>query len=452
MRVGIFILFVWALTGCGGSDDSRLTGCLAEGGRQQLAGIMQDWYFWNDETAQLNKYNNLNPNRYSDAEALLDFLRYQPAQFDRYFSYITTPQEEQAFYNEGEFVGFGVSLARIGNSSDIRVTQVYANSPAAAAGFERGFRLWRINGRTISQIDFNEGVNAALGPADVGVTRTLTMLDRTGNELPPVSLTKAVVSIDPVPIVNIIEDDLGNPVAGYIFLRTFINTAMPDLRAAFALFAQEQVGSVIVDLRYNGGGLISVAEVFADLLAGPGNVDNVFYELQHNSARAAQNFIDNFGSETNAINLDKVIFITGNGSASASELLINGLAPYFAGGDKDIAVVGSPSYGKPVGQYAFDFCAGEYRLRAVSFKIANVLGEGDYFNGLPVDCPAADGLLSPLGNQNEAALSAALDYLQNGSCGAGVAIARSADGVTDKAAVVNMITGGKVWQREAGAF
>ena len=101
--------------------------------------------------------------------------------------------------------------------------------------------------------------------------------------------------------------------------------------------------------------------------------------------------------------------IATRGSASASEAIINGLRPYM-----DVKVVGDTTYGKPVGQYGFDFC--EKVLYPVAFLVTNARGEADYFNGIPADCAAADDVDHALASPQEASLAEALYVVRNGRC------------------------------------
>lgn len=448
-------MLVQLLSACGGSGGTPPSkfelntpeACFSGSGKAEVLDIMQDWYLWNDEAGQFNKYRDVDLREFEDAAALLSFLRYQPGEFDRGFTYITTPEEEEAFFGEGQFVGFGFSMVRIGN--EIRFSQVFGNSPADAAGFERGYRLLEINGRSITQIDAAEGLAGALGPANVGYSLIFTVENTAGVELPPVELSKALVSIAPVPLVTYMQDSAGNDVA-YVLFNTFISSASEALRFAFDDMGVTSggVSRVVIDLRYNGGGLVSVSEVLASLLAGPGRVGDIYTVHRFNSARATE--FDTsvpFHSEPEALTLEKIVFITSEGSASASELVINGLEPYFS--DIELALVGSATFGKPVGQFGFDFCDENFRLRAVTFKSVNANGEGDYFDGLPVDCAAEDDISNPLGNPNEASLAAALEYMGTGSCpvssAPGVGISR----VEPKA---RPVTGPGLAQQYAGAF
>ena len=114
-------------------------------------------------------------------------------------------------------------------------------------------------------------------------------------------------------------------------------------------------------------------------------------------------------SKPQALALTRLVVIATRGSASASEAIINGLRPYM-----EVKVVGDATFGKPVGQYGFDFC--EKVLYPVSFLVTNARGEADYFGGIPADCAAADDVDHPLASPQEASLAEALYVVRNGRC------------------------------------
>ena len=103
--------------------------------------------------------------------------------------------------------------------------------------------------------------------------------------------------------------------------------------------------------------------------------------------------------------------ITTRSSASASELIINALRPYMP-----VTVVGDTTYGKPVGQYSFNFC--DKVLVPVSFSLKNVNNEGDFFNGIAADCAAPDDITHQLGDPAEASYAEALTVIRTGACSA----------------------------------
>jgi len=115
----------------------------------------------------------------------------------------------------------------------------------------------------------------------------------------------------------------------------------------------------------------------------------------------------------------RIAFITTGGSASASEMTVNAMKPWA-----EVAIVGSDTYGKPVGQSAFDLgnrC--DLRLRLVTFRGINRDGEGDYYDGLastlPFACAAGDDLSRPMGDPAEDSTAEALVWLGTGGCSPG---------------------------------
>lgn len=453
---GFFILI---LSACGDSNDTGLfnntfqnySNCPVGTEKQEVLDIMQQWYYWNDVAEQSDKYHNIDLSDYADGFHLLNHLRYRPSSHDRGFSYISLPEEDTAFFEEGQYIGYGIGLSPVTAYGEIYITQVFAGSPAADAGVERGYRIVSINGRNILNIVSYEGINSALGADQTGISREFVFADRNGTELTPVILSKEIVTIDAVPLASIIRDGGGNTIAGYLLFRTFVSSAEDDLRSAFATFASEGVDTLIVDLRYNGGGLISTSEVLASLLAGPGNTGNIYANLEYNSARAADNDTSlSFSAEANAITLSSIVFITTRNTASASELVVNGLAPYFTN-PNEVVTIGSRTYGKPVGQSGFDFCNDSLRLRAVTFKSSNVNDDSDYFNGLPATCAATDTYNALLGDENESMLAAALDYVNSGLC-TSVTSTRSIQSADADNSTIRYLTPETAAQEYAGAY
>jgi C-terminal processing protease CtpA/Prc len=273
------------------------------------------------------------------------------------------------------------------------------------------------NIRSVSSILESGGPAAlvdALGPDTAGVTRVLQYRDPANVER-TVTVTKSVFVLDPV------SDRYGAKVvqrhgrrAGYINLRTFIDTAEPDLRAAFANFKAQGVTELIIDLRYNGGGLISVAELLGNLMAG-GRDGQVFGYVTYRGSKAGGNETVTFDEQPESIAPTKVAFLVTGDTASASEMVINGMLPYLG---ENMALVGANTYGKPVGQIPLDQPGCDDRLRAVALRIENANRQGDYYNGLaqivPVTCRASDGRRRQLGDPDEAMMVEAFNWLKAG--------------------------------------
>jgi hypothetical protein len=233
-----------------------------------------------------------------------------------------------------------------------------------------------------------------------------------------VSVTKAEYELDPVSDrygVKILDD--GGKKVGYINLRTFIvNSANQQLRDAVQQLRAQGITEVILDFRYNGGGLVSVAELLGDLL-GADKVGQLYSRTTFRASLASNNETKNFATQAQAIAATKIAVIGTGSTASASELVANAFIPYLG---NNTALIGSNTYGKPVGQIARDRDACDDRLRVVAFQTENRDGGSNYYTGLASaygrTCRAADDIFTQLGDPNEASVKAALDFLGGRAC------------------------------------
>ena len=109
------------------------------------------------------------------------------------------------------------------------------------------------------------------------------------------------------------------------------------------------------------------------------------------------------------LNLNRIFFIVSSGTASASELLVNSLKPYM-----EVILLGpGKTHGKPVGY--FPVPVGSWYILPVSFYTVNKNGEGKYYNGLPLNGQASDGLDKDWGDLSETSLASAINYISTGS-------------------------------------
>ncbi len=390
--------------------------------RQDFAdAVLNEWYLFPDLLAQVNRASFTNLDDYLDA-------RVAPARAagrDRFFTFATSIAEENAFFNSGASAGFGVRLFYDTANRRLFVIEAYETGSGFAAGLDRGSEITAIgtsagNLQPVTNLFASGGAQAvanALGPSNGGVTRVLRFVQPGGATIER-SITKTDFALDPVSdrYGALILND-GPRRVGYINLRTFaVADAGNQLRAAFGQFAAQGVRELIIDLRYNGGGLVDVADTFGDLM-GQGRVGQVWSRTVLRPSKAAENETRLFRTEPNAIAPTRVAVITTDASASASELVANSLIPYVGNG---LALVGANSFGKPVGQFAFDRSECDLRVRAVTFRTVNANDQGDYFNGLasvmPNTCRAGDDLTRPLGDPAETSIAAALDFLAGRAC------------------------------------
>jgi C-terminal processing protease CtpA/Prc len=363
------------------------------------------WYLWNDLLpADINIANYASPEElvyevtttFGPKDSLGNPI-------DRW-SFVRSLEADQQYFGEGKYEGFGFSWREEGG--DMRIVGVFAGSPADAAGIERGQTVITLNNRSYADIVASEGIGAFF---DDNRTVEFAVREIDGTTI-TTQVTKAIVTITPVTQWRTIPLEGGAPPVGYMEFRTFVSTANPVFDQVFADFVAAGVQDVIIDLRYNGGGLISTAELLGDYLGGFANDGLVFSQTEFNADRAAaNNSTSYFSRRGNSIDITRFIVIASGSTASASELVTNSLIPYA-----DVWIVGDNTYGKPVGQVGIAFC--DKILRPTSFRTTNANGDGDYFEGLPVNCPAADILEIPVGDISDPNVVAALSISQTGSC------------------------------------
>ncbi|MBA4044011.1 MAG: peptidase S41 [Erythrobacter sp.] len=452
-RTALSFVLALSLVACGGGGSSGGGGGPVAGGgtptptppisaacsvrmQQDFADqVLNDWYLFPDLLAAAN------PANFNSVQSFLD-ARVAPARQqgrDQGFTFATSIAEETALINSGSSAGFGIRLSFDNTNRRVFVVEAYEGANGLAAGLDRGSEITAIgttsaNLQSVSSLMASGGPQAvvnALGPSDAGVARVLRFVQPGGATVER-SISKTDFALDPISDrygVTILND--GGRRVGYLNFRTFIVAdAAPQLRQAFGQFAAQGVTELIIDLRYNGGGLVSVAETFGDLM-GQGRTGQVFSRTVLRPSRASENTTRTFRSEANAIAPTRIAFITTNASASASELVINAMLPYIG---NNVALIGADTSGKPVGQFAFDQAACDLRVRAVTFQTLNANNQGDYFFGLgpfvPNTCRAGDDITRPFGDPQEASTAVALDFLAGRSCTAFGATAAASSGIT----------------------
>ncbi len=390
--------------------------------RQNWAfGQMNEWYLF-PETLP----TSLNPAPFATVNAYIDALtataRGQGR--DRFFTYVTSIAQENAFFASGSSAGFGFRISTDATARRAFIMEAFEGTTALAAGIDRGDEILAIGEttttlRTVTDIIAAEGtagVTAAFGPTTVGVTRTLQVSGTAGTRT--VTIAKTDYALTPI------SARYGNQIitegalrVGYLNLRTFISTADPALRSAFEQFRAQGITNFIIDFRYNGGGLVSTAELMGDLLGGNRTTSDVYSLTAFRASKSSQNSTRRFAPGAQSVSPVKVAFIGTGATASASELVINSFIPYLG---TNMALIGTNTFGKPVGQIALDRSQCDDRLRVVAFSTRNSANSDNYFTGLastvPVTCRATDDFTRPLGNAQESSTRAALDFLQGRSC------------------------------------
>lgn len=396
--------------------------CAVADQRNWLAGYMSDQYYWYDKLGQAN-------GAAASMDSYFNSLLYQGV--DRY-SYTEPTAEFVQFFSTGTYVGFGYSLAWSDASQTLlKVRHVEPLSPVGLAGLKRGETIVSIDGYNPAQIV--AGTPGRVSSA--GIPRNFVVRNPAGEQR-SFSLVSAEYRYTSVPVSSVLTQSVGGlPVkVGYIVYQQFVNGSAGELATAFNAFAAAGVKELIVDLRYNGGGSVNVARNLASMIGGSRLDGKTFVQMRYNARHPEYNFNYSFTSSAGALpalpleGLSRVFIIGAEGTASASELVINGLRAHT-----QVVLIGATTYGKPYGFQPRDACGITYN--AVNFESFNALGQGGYSSGIAPDCPAPDDLDHALGDIAEARLAATLAFMQTGSCpvsAAPLAVQRRA-GAADRA-------------------
>lgn len=369
---------------------------------------MGEWYYWNEELPATVDYAD-----YGSNEELLDGIIYKP--LDR-FSYLTTQEAfNNAFVGRNAGHGFGYAF---GADGKLYISFVFDESPAGKDGWQRGWEITQINGKGISEYEISLGVyDFQLGDPDPGISNTFSF------KLPDGSTTsrtnvKAEYQSNSVLLRKVF--DLPGKKVGYWAYQSFKATAgasptkSTEVDQSMDFFKTEGIQELIIDLRYNGGGSVAVAEQICNYLIQSSNSGKLMYTNRHNALKTSLNDSENF-SKLGNLELSRLVFITSRGSASASELVINIMEPYL-----EVVLIGDNTYGKPVGSFPLSSYNRTLRnnnveLVPITFAIANSEGNAEYFEGFAPDFTVADSPQFPWGDERDLRLAAALDFLQNGT-------------------------------------
>lgn len=417
---------VLALAACGGGGGEGAgtgagagagTSCPVEEEKAWLRSFFADTYFWNSLAPRPE------PAGYDSATRYFSALLYGGGDpiagsssgatwpRDRWSGYQSTERYNQ-FYGEAQTMGFGLAVAGLEvkgqPTQPLYVRYVDPNSSAALNDIRRGDRVLAINGRPAAEVIAADDFSA-LSATAAGQVLALR-LSRGGVER-EVSLAASVYGVVPLPEGRVVTTPAGRRV-GYLHLQNFISQAQPALESRFAEFRAQGVQEVVLDLRYNGGGLVSFANTLGSYLGGTRAAGQIFTSLVYTPAQAYRNTTYRFASPAPAaaVNAPRVLVLMGRRTCSASELVINGLR----GAGLQVVGIGETSCGKPVGFVPGSNCGTTWSI--VNFESLNARGEGRYFDGIAATCPVAEDFTQPMASATDPLLRAALAYSDIGSC------------------------------------
>ncbi len=418
------------------------TGTRAELTKDSIFLYAKETYYWND---QFPTYDVFKPRSYASNQAVLDAIIKLPG--------TGKPVDKYSFLDDGtvsdELGGvsgdYGFSVFYNGSGTgDLRIKYVSPNSPAAAKGLKRGYRITKLNGRTdlnaSSEATITFVSNAIFGSANsVSIT-----VEKPGGSTEDVVVTRANYATTPIFHTSVFT--VGSKKVGYIVFNSFTTNSRDALTTKIAEFATAGATELVVDLRYNGGGSVSTSDLFANLLAPATSNGSLMYTtfwtktMQDGKANILSNqpLLDENGklrpftggvngvyatyadidykpagnrenfAKVGTANFSRVYFLVLSGTASASELLINNLKPVM-----DVKVIGRTTYGKPVGFFAITI--DKLDLYVPQFETKNSLNVGGYYSGMTPDFSVADDVTKDFGDRTEGMLATALNFSEKGT-------------------------------------
>jgi len=380
-------------------DDEQME-VTPEMARDSLYNLMNQYYYWYNLMPVIDKESYSNPNDLLKAMLYNDLDKWSfVADYDKFMSQL-----------EGNFVGHGIMIG-LSEDNKARIALIYKNSHLYSKGVRRGWIIKTVNGYDLAEIlmaQDAEAYNTALGPKTEGVTNNFVFEKPDGSTI-AISSKKTSFTINTVILYDTIWlDAAGTKKAGHLVFDRFILPSSEELQSAFSYFKTSGVTDLILDLRYNPGGILSIAQQLASYTGGSSLSGKTFVMLSYNEKMQSQNKIYKFLSSSYSLSIPRVVVITSRSTASASEAVINSLAPHMT-----VVSIGDTTEGKCVG---FDgFIYGKYFFSPVTFKIVNSLGHGDYFYGLDPDKIATDDVTYDFDDRREACLNEAILYLRTGS-------------------------------------
>ncbi len=384
----IFIILL-ILNACGGSGtkESKLyfdyqkikPVCSTEGKKRFVYELFNDAYYWADSVPDINLSS------YETIYQLLDVLKKKPE--DR-FSFVIPQSYYGDIFVDGEITGYGIKKSNSLDNGTMMIYAIYKDSPLYYAGVRRG--------------------DVILNPTNM--EGNFRVLKRGTQDVVDIHVTPQKFKIKNVINHHIFTNQNGKKV-GYFTLYSFVGPNLKEeIDSEFAKLKRADVDELIVDLRYNPGGLLKIASYLGSLIGGDRVGGKVFIQQKYNRKYSKYNESFYFPKNLkNALNLDRVFFIITEDSASASEALIDGLKPFI-----DVITVGSKSYGKQFGMHLVQYC--DIVVAAIDTKNFNANGDSNYTNGITPTCKASDDLAHLLGDKDEGLIKEALYYITFDKC------------------------------------
>jgi carboxyl-terminal processing protease len=351
-----------------------------------------------------------------------------------HFTY-TTP-DWVALSQSGVEASYGAQWSLVSRTPPRKliVAFVEPGSPAATMGLDRGTEVLTIDGVDLVNGTDTATLNNGISPSALNQSHTFVIKDLGATTTRMVTLVSTSITSTPVQHIGTLPAPYDK--VGYMVFNDHIATAEKGLYDAVTKLRDAGITDLVLDLRYNGGGYLAIAAQLAYMIAGPTATSGKIFEQevfndQHKTidpftgkALAPTPYVTTsvgFAKDLAAgvalpvLSLKRVYVLTGSGTCSASEAVMNGLA----GADVEVIQIGATTCGKPYGFFPADNCGTTYF--SIQFQGVNAKGFGDYADGFAPagvfkGCPVADDFTHALGDPKEMRLAMALGYRQSGTC------------------------------------
>ena len=408
---------------------------------------MNDYYLYKADVPDLaddrfatDSEREAHINGFTSPETFFESLVYNRATVDK-FSWIVSdyPALEAAFAGvskrNGMVFGFFPDPNNAINKAYGYVRYVLPNSDAATKGITRGVVFNTVNGTDITYDQATNTINSAIINNLNQDNYTIGIATFNGTTVTPtnntVDLTKSVITENPIHKTSTLT--VGSHKIGYLMYNSFTGNFDDALNSAFGTFKADGITDLVLDLRYNGGGSVLSAVSLSSMVTGQFNGQTFTTEqwnakwqniFQANNPGILVNKFRNTtrtGQALNSLNLNRIYVLTTGRSASASELIINGLNPYI-----NVIQIGSRTSGKfqaSITLYDSNNLISKqgvnlnhkYAIQPLVLKSLNSAGFTDYSNGFT---PSASlqlnedySNLGVLGNINEPLLAKAIAHI-----------------------------------------
>ena len=370
---------------------------------EQTYEIMRSSYLWRDYA----RSRSVDPACYGGAQ-VKEFVKLLQSPEDR-FTFIITAEESG--FLQGRSQDPGLMMRYLGDT--LWVAFVEPNSIAKEEGLERGQWIKSVTPQGESELIVTPAPEAYKGSTRAFSASIGSIKVEISGCLKDIRLAPTSYDLRPVFLSKILS--VGAEKVGYLVLTNFFGAdTYKYLNGAFERYRSEGVEHLVIDFRYNRGGLLGIAKDLLNQIYNPGNPE-IMYRLSHHPSHRHLDKIVHFSENQPALNPTHVYFLIHRATASASELVINALKPFA---NISIFTIGETSRGKNVGSYVRllpDSRNYTHSFFPISFRLANKDDESDYANGFTPDFRRYDDVRHVLGDPKEAMLAAALHYVRYGS-------------------------------------